>query len=270
MKKENLTLRYYIGVSAFIIGGLLVLILSQAFIKSNFWQNIADDIAGALFMSGALGLVNDLILKDKMIALIIEKLKVKEEIDKTGILSFYKSSDAIKYKTFFDNSKRNIDIFHVYGRTWTNNNHNSIKNKIRNSNCKIRVILVNPNSKFLDGLASTFNCTSDELKRRIYEVEQMWKALYVEKKKQKKRRSQSSLELYYTDCFPAHSLYRFDDKLIQVQSKPTRGRSNELTTIVCKKSTEPDNLYNKYLEEIEDIIVESTLINLENEPVTTH
>lgn len=266
LQKENLKLRYYLGVSVFIIGGLLLLIFSQ-FISSNFWKNIMDDIAGALFMSGAFGLINELILKDKMIALILEKLKIKEEIDKTGILSFYKSPEVIDYKYYLSPAKKNIDIFHVYGRTWTHNNYNVLQNKVKNSNCKIRVILVNPDSKFIDGLADTFNCSPTELKGRILEVEKSWRALYKEKERQRKRRSQSSLELYYTDCFPAHSLYRFDDNLIHIQSKPTKGRSNELTTIVCKKTARADDLYNKYLQEIEDIIAESTRVDLENQPV---
>jgi len=111
------------------------------------------------------------------------------------------------------------------------------------------------------------NCSPTELKGRILEVEKSWRALYKEKERQRKRRSQSSLELYYTDCFPAHSLYRFDDNLIHIQSKPTKGRSNELTTIVCKKTARADDLYNKYLQEIEDIIAESTRVDLENQPV---
>ena len=233
LQKENLTLRYYLGVASFIISGLILLIWSQ-YISNDFLKNIVDDIAGALFISGAFGLVNELILKDKMIALILEKLKIKEEIDKTGILSFYKSPEVIDYKYYLSPAKKSIDIFHIYGRTWTHNNYNVLQNKVKNSNCKIRVILVNPDSKFINGLADTFNCSPRELKGRILEVEKIWRALYKEKERQKKRRSQSSLELYYTDCFPAHSLYRFDDNLIHIQSKPTKGRSNELTTIVCK------------------------------------
>lgn len=198
-----------------------------------------------------------------MVNLILEKLKLKEEIDKTGIVSFHKSTDIIDYKYYFNSSKKNIDIFHVYGRTWTHSNFNLLQNKIKNSNCKIRVILVNPESKFISGLAHTFNCTEEELKSRISEVEKIWKTLYEEKEKQKRKKTQSSLELYYTNCFPAHSLYRFDDDLIQIQSKPTIGRSSELTTIVCKKTAKTDNLYNKYLDEIEDIIAESISVNLE-------
>jgi hypothetical protein len=264
--QENLKLRYWLGVSAFIGVGLLLLVISQI-IPNNFFKNLAEDVASALFISGAFGLISELILKDKMVSLILEKLNLKEQIDKTGVVSFHKNIDGIDFKYYFKSANKNIDIVHVYGRTWTTTHFNQLKDKLRNSNCKIRVILVHPESKFISGLAYIYNCSEEELKGRILEVEGIWKSLYQEKQKMKRKKNQSSLELYYTNCFPAHSLYRFDDDLIQVQSKPTIGRSNDLTTIVCKRTDKADNLFNKYVSEIEEVLQDSKEVNLEEERI---
>ncbi|MBJ8095570.1 hypothetical protein [Bacillus cereus] len=262
MKTENLKLRFWLGIAGFIILGLILLIISQ-FISNNFFKNLVDDVASALLIAGTVGFISEVTLKDKMVSLILEKLQLKEQIDKTGVVSFTKDIGDIDFRFYFKAAKKQIDIVHIYGRTWTHTNLTQIKDKLRNSNCKIRVILLHPESDFISGLTSTYNCSEEEIRKRITDVENIWREIYQEKQRVKRRKTQSTLDLYYTKFLPMHSLYRFDGNVIQIQAKTTPGRSGDLTTIICKENSKADNLYNKYIHEIDELIEFSELLNLE-------
>lgn len=259
---ENLKNRFKIVSFVLIIVGLVIIVLKEMYVTNNLWGEILNNIAVALFIGGIFELMNEYYLKEKLVDLILEKLKLKENIDKTGITDVFSDIHDVDYRYYIKNSNKNIDIYHVYGRSWTNSNLDTIKDRLLRSNCNIRVILLSPNSKFIEGLAERYEITEDGLKANIKEMERTWRKLFEEKKPIKKRKTQSSLKLFYSDSFPVYSLYRFDDNIINVQSKPSKGRTTSLPIIVCKDTNKGYDLHDMYTKELEDIISQSIEVDL--------
>ncbi|WP_277586572.1 hypothetical protein [Psychrobacillus antarcticus] len=254
--------RFQIGALILIVLGLLLIVLNEMYVTSDLWGEILNNLAAILFIAGVFEIMNELYMKEKLVDLILHKLKLKETIDKTGITEVFSDINDIDYRFYIKNSVRYIDIYHVYGRTWTNSHIETIKDKLIHSNCKVRVVLLSQNSSFIHPLAERYEIPDEELIRNIKNMEETWRRLFREKKVVKKRKTQSSLKLYYSDSFPTYSLYRFDDSIINVQSKPSKGRTISLPTIVCTDTNKGNDLYDMYLKEIEDIIQQAQEVDL--------
>jgi hypothetical protein len=250
-----------------LIGILLLLgvgfILASQYITNEFLKASCSNIASAIIVAGIFSAVNEKIVKDNLIELILSKIKLKQEIDATGIEEVFTDISDVDYRYYLKGAKKNIDILHVYGRTWTTNNLDDIKDKLLNSNCDIRVILVDPESPFIEGLAKFYGVTSDDLKQKIQEVSAMWKDLHAKKSVRKRKPTQSSIKLYYHKSQPASAVYRIDDRIINVQNKFISGRSKKLTTIVCNDTSRAYDIYNNFLNEIEELVSNSKEISLE-------
>lgn len=262
MKKNNNLKNYYLMTVLGLIVLSLVLIIMAQNIKSEFWKSITNNIGTTLFISGGFGLLDQFILKEKLVELILEKLKIKEEIDKTGIESIFYDINQIDYSYYIKKSTSNIDILHIYGMSWTNKYIDVFKDKVLNSNCKIRVILLSPDSAIAPGLAEHFNYSNDDLKKKITEVTKVWKEILLEKNKQKKKKTQSEITVYYHNGNPSYSIYRMDDRIIHVPGKLTKGRSTKLPSMVLKNTNQTEDLYSLYLDQVEKLISESQIVDL--------
>lgn len=256
--RENYKLRF-IGALFFIVilGFILLLIGQSEKIASEFWKSVFSNVALALFISGILGLINEYILKDSLIEIILSKINLKQSIDRTGIEHVYTNIKEVDYDYYFSKSKSKIDIVHVYGQTWTNTHLDEIKSRLLNSNCKIRVVLLSPNSEFIPALAKDYNMSPDELRQKIYDVTDLWKELAKCKVKTSRKKTQSNLELYYSSGKPFFSLYRIDDRVIQISTRISTGKSKALPVIICKNTFKADDLYDLYVEEIQLVINQS-------------
>lgn len=260
MKRKNYKLRYIISMLSLIIVGIFFVLLS-VLIENLFWQTILNNIASALFITGVFGLINEYLLKESLVELILSKLRLKESIEKTGVEMVFSNLAEIDYDYFLKKGKSNIDIYHIYGRTWTNTHRDEIREKLIRSNCKIRVLLLSPDSMFLPALADDYDISVETLKERIYEVEDTWRKMYSEKLKTNKRKTQSTLELYYTKGKPFYSLYRIDDRIINVTSSISKEKSKAVPSLVCKNTFKNNDLFDFYKNEIEKVISESEKVD---------
>ncbi|MBZ0312753.1 hypothetical protein AB2T96_11145 [Clostridium butyricum] len=254
---------FWITSGALLIIGFVFVILSQT-ITNSFWQATCSNCASAIIVAGIFSIISETITKEQLIDTILTRMNLKKEIDETGIEDVFTDISDVDYRYYFKSAKKNIDIVHVYGRTWTTNNMDEIKDRYLNSNCDIRVVLVSPQSPFIDGLADFYNITSDELRDRIQEVTNMWKQTYLEKKEKRGRKTtQSTLKLYYHKKQPVSSLYRIDDRIINVQNKFCAGRSKKLATIICKNTKNNSDIYNDFFEDINDLVSVSDEVSLD-------
>ena len=254
---------YIITLLGLIISGLVFLIISEV-TDATFWKSLLSNISSMLFISGGFGLIDQYFLKEKLINLILEKIELKDQISKTGIEDIFFCINDIDYKYYLKNATRRLDIVHIYGRSWTTSNIDILREKIFRSNCYIRVVLLSPESKLIPGLADNFNYSEDQLCNSINESTKIWFDIYNEKKKQKRKKTNSKIELYYHNGIPSHSLYRIDDKIILVTSKLARGRTTKLPSMVINDTKFNEDLYSIYLEQIEKLIEESELIDFDS------
>lgn len=242
------------GVSSFITIVIIILVGILFFYFSElanqtFWKAILSNIGAALLISGIFTVVNDFFMKDKLVEMIFKKLKLKEDIQRTGIDETILDITTVDYGYYIKKAEENIDVFHTYGESWTKTNHDHFVNKLQNSNCKIRVFLVSPDSKFLPALADQYNTTEEELKATIERVKILWESIYQKKKENKK----SDLKLYFYDLFPSRTIYRFDDQIIVVDTRITRGRSSKLPVLICTDTKKTNDFFDYYTDELNEV-----------------
>lgn len=229
MKSRNeYKLRFFLSVSFLLLGGVGCLYISELISDELILKDVLGHIGTAFFFTGVFGIVQEFILKDKLVDVILSKLKLKEDINRTGIESIFFGISDIDYGYYLKRAKSNIDIIHIYGRTWTNNYIDEIEDRLLNSNCKVRVVLLSPDSLFVPALAEHFDETPEALQQKIKDVSKLWKGVYEKKEKTKKRKTQSSIQLYFHRGMPANSLYRIDERIVFVQNKLTKGKSKRL------------------------------------------
>ena len=259
MKEENkFSLRHIVVALVCAIVGILCMWCGNPLISN---------VGSVLLVSGIYTIIDNMYLKKTLIELVIQKVSLDKEIDDTGLIKIDSTLTDINYKEQFENAKTNIDIVHNYARTWTTNNFDFIKQTVLNTECHLRVVLLNPKSPFVPALEKHYNYSEGHLVELINEVSDKWKSLYdeVEEKRQKcSKRSNSSyknkkcgtVELYYFNGQPTNSLYRIDNKMIVVSCKSSKEKSVFLPYSIYQNNGEK-GLYKVYLEEIETIIKEA-------------
>lgn len=256
--RENYYVRLWVSAVLLFLVGIGFLSLSQIEGVSTFWTSTLNNIASALIITGVFSIINEYLLKDKLVELILSKLKLRETIDKTGITEIFSNINDIDYGYLIKHSKKSIDVLHIYARTWTNNNFDELRDKILRSNVRIRVVLLSPESKLVEGLSGHYQIPKDELINRIKEMELKWGELAELKHQQGRKKTQSSIELYYSDYLPAYSIYKFDDQVVNVQSKPSREKTGKLPSILVKDTLKENDLFDMYTKQFEDVLKNGT------------
>lgn len=271
--RNNYLLLHFLVAALMAIVGILCMWLGNRFVSN---------IGSVLLISGIYTILDNMLLKKSLIDLVIQKVQLDQEIDSSGLIKLDSTLTNINYKELLENAKSNIDIVHNYARTWTTNNFDFIKETIMNSECHLRVVLLNPDSPFVPALENHYGYSEGQLSDLIVEVSNKWISLYgeVEEKRKKcnsKRNNSSSyknkkcgtVELYYFNGQPTNSIYRIDDKIIVVSCKNSKIKSIHLPYMIFKNN-ESNGMYKTYLGEIDNIINEATKVDLENKNVTNN
>lgn len=256
-----------IVVLSLAIFGMAGLFLSEC-IEGGVWKNIVNQVSLAVLISGILGIINEYILKETLVELILDKLRIKSEVDVAGLEEILPGITEINYKDYFKRAKRNVDIVHIYGRTWTNNNIDEIMDRVMSYNCKVRVILVDPDSPFVPGLENHFDYKDGELKQLIEDVSSIWKGKYIKKEKipatkKKKEKKIGTIELYYHKGQPTNSMYRIDDRIIVIQTKSTKEKTTRMPAMIFKNTNKNNCFFNIYEKEIKQLVEESTRVEFD-------
>lgn len=238
-------------------------------------NEMISSIGSVLLVSGIYTIIDNMYLKKSLIELIIQKVGLDKEIDNTGLIKIDSILSNINYKNLFENAKNNIDIIHNYGRTWTTNNFDFIKKTVLNTDCHLRIVLLNPDSLFIPALEEHYN-QSGELIKFISDAVNTWKSLFIEveekrnalKSKNNKSKFKNkycgSVELYYFNGQPTNSIYRIDDKIVIVNTKNSKDKSVYLPYTIYQNNGN-EGLYNVYISEIEAIIKEANKVNLKED-----
>ena len=264
MKDDNkFSLRHIIVAFGCAIIGILCMWLGN---------QLVSNIGSVLLVSGIYTIIDNMYLKKSLLELVIQKVSLDKEIDDTGLIKIDSVLTNIGYRELFEKAASNIDIIHNYARTWTTNNFDFIRNTVMNKECRLRVVLLNPESPFVPALEKHYGYAEGHLAELINEVTEKWKSLYcdVEEKRKvcSKKKSSTyknkhygSVELYYFNGQPTNSLYRIDNRIVVVNAKNSKEKSVFLPYTIFLNNGEK-GLYNVYLKEIETIIKEAEKVDL--------
>jgi len=216
------------------------------------WKNIFCSIGSVLIVSGIYNVIYEYSIRNSMFNAIRKELGIKEFIVSAGVDSIWLQLNKIPYESLFQNVKSEIDIVHSYGNSWNDANYDYINDLLRRkTNMTIRVILLSPKSKLISGLYGLYRKnTEDELFSSMLQSIRFWMELSDIAEK-----NGNVIKMYYHTQNPTHSLYRFDDTIVNVSNLITKTRTSKLPTIICKKNEKyTETLYSNYYTEIEDII----------------
>lgn len=266
MLKGRFKDRNVIVVLVLALVGLIFFIISEKFCE-GLAKNILNQISLAILISGILGMINEYCLKTNLIELVLEKVDMKSDLDSTGIEAIYSNITEINYKSYYKKARRNIDIVHIYGRTWTTNHIDEIMEKAKSVNCKVRVVLVSPDSPFVGALEKHYDYDEGKLKSLIQEVSNIWRTKQekldeIKKASKKKSKNVGNIELYYHKGQPTNSMYRIDNRIVVVQTKTTHEKTTMLPAMIFRKTENENGYFKIYQKEIEQLIKESEKVNL--------
>lgn len=257
MKKwleNDYIIRLWLSSILFVImGGALFVAANK--IKSVALINFFNSVGAVLIVSGVYNVIYEYILKLKFNNLIVEKVKLKNSIDKVGLNDVMIRSDDVPYRELIKETMSTITIVHAYGATWTRNYIEIIKQQCLQRNLDISVILLSTNSKFCDSIEAHYGKVKGSMVNSIQRVTKYWEDLGEEVN------VKSVVKVYYFDGNPVHSLYKFDDRIVAVSNKISNKLSLNLPCIICdQKKDVKEGLYYIYKEEIRELISEGNLI----------
>lgn len=235
--------------------GILIIIVNEKFVpKEEFSYLILNKIATAVIITGLFTLFNRLILRKNLIDLILGKVHLKKSLDNTGIKEAFTNILDINYRSYFKGAKE-IDIVHLYGRTWTNRYEDEIINALNNK-CKVRVVLCSSESPYLEGLSYKLDISIEELKIQILEVKKIWEKI---QSKIENIKNKQKLSVYYANISPIGAFYRFDNTIVKIQGTSARHKKvKKLNVVICENTKSKIDFYSNCIEDINNLISQST------------
>lgn len=243
-----------------IIGSIILFGISTIAGMNKTLSLILSNLGGVLFISGIFTIIDKYVTQRDLVSLVTEKVDLKKEVDESGIIKLARELSDVEYKKYFLEAKNNIDIVHLYGKTWTSTYIEHIKDAI-DRGCNVRVILLNPESLFIKPLEEHFQYNENQLKGLIKEVSDMWnKHCYCKLGSKNK----GSISLYYHKGQPTNSLYRIDNKMVVVQTKTTHEKTTRMPAYVFERNNNEGNFFDIYLKEIDSLEKESEKIEFKN------
>ena len=184
--------------------------------------------------------------------------EVPTNITRLGIKNAYEDISDIQYHVMIKNTRSCIDIVHIHGSTWTNKVRVYLREKMKDPNMTIRILLLDPRSVFFEPVARFIGQDAAALRRRLEDVMNTWERTYSEATLHRTRKGAKVL-LYLTQSFPTQSVYRIDDMIIVNPSCMTKDKTPLLPTLCCENVKNGDGFFNNYVAQIELMIAESSL-----------
>lgn len=250
IRKIRKVLPYWLVGLVLLLAGIILIFYSEK-IENEIWKSGIEKLATAITITGIFSLINNLFLSFNLIEIILEKIKLNTDINDSGLIRVFNRFNKINFLDYFDKEIDEIDIAHTYGRTWTRQYEDELKNQVQNNDTKIRVVLQNPDSKFVSGLASHYGTTPDALKKMIEGTIHIWKEIRNSVSKK------SNIELYLADMLPSYSHYRFDDAIITIVNPKSKGKTKKLNAFSCKNQKAENTLYYNFHYDFKQLITNS-------------
>lgn len=256
MKKQR-KLGVLLGCAVGIIGGLILLIIS-ILMKEGFWKSILGELSSIVVVSVTVGMISNYILESNTIEWVLKKINLKKSIEYMGVEEIVDNVNDIRYKDYFLEAKKNIDIVHVYAKTWTATNMDYIKDRLKKTQCHVRVVLLDPESPCIDAYCHLFNQDRDTLISNIEYVENLWKTA----KKELGKNMKGDLRIYKCKDYQSSCLYRMDNRIVNIQHAFNGTRSTTAPILICENRGEFKGLYSHFEKSIEVLVAHSIEIDL--------
>ncbi|SUY47093.1 Uncharacterised protein [Clostridium putrefaciens] len=208
-----------------------------------------------MIVSCLLDILDKCIKKENVIVDISSGINSEIDAMKLGINKIDINNETIlTSEKIIKAAKKHIDILHVYGYRWTRDNEKELTNALK-SKVKVRVII----SDFNNDITMEFykNHMNSDIKSKIKEVLNLWRYICVN------LGDDSNLEIYLFDGAITHALHLNENSVVIKSIPACKSYNKGNTTTIYSKKLE-NGIYEKYAQEIEQIVKESTLYTIED------
>jgi len=250
-------------VTQFQIIVLLVLVIIIFVSRFVIQEKISSDlsffiinISSAIIASILVGIYYDNSIRRELSDEILSKVKLRDEVVRSGIVSYYSSFTDIPLRNYFESSK-NVEIYVHYAQTLFNQIGDILEKFVQVKKNELNIFLLHEDNKFLVGLGAHWgfnDIESDEnhLKNKINASTQL--LLKTFKDLQSKNKLKAKIRIYKLKRHPVfYSFYFFDDYIIFVPSKLVQNKNFKPLAFIAKKGNSDGDIYDKCFAEINDI-----------------
>lgn len=237
MKKQQTeitNLRTYIASGCIFLIGAGLLIAAEKFTYGDgyLWmKSVVSNLGGLLVASVAIAMLWELFSKRSFLDELLEKTGLAEDLRNVGITGI--SLNPVRgpdFPTLIKSSER-LDIFVCYANTWRANFEKDLKTLAAKKNCRIRLIIPNPeNQIIMEDLAKRFNATdAAAIKSRIVDAIEEYKSLFASVNNET-----LNFSIWVHNKTPLTSFYRFDRNAVITLYKHAGGRG-ETPTLIAER-----------------------------------
>jgi hypothetical protein len=223
MKLSHSGLRTVAVALLFLLLGSLTLVAGAN--ASQLWlSTLLSNIGAFVIASVAMALIFEFWQLRGLLNDLFAAAKVSEQLQRAQLsgfsVSFY---DNIPWDELFRESNR-LDLMIAYGTTWRNTHLTRLRRFLERKDAKLKIVLPDPVShSTVDELARRFSFNHDEMRRRIEEAFEFFKALG--------ENAGGEVEIYYCIKAPLFTFYRFNNRVVFATYRHRLGRGPILTLV---------------------------------------
>ena len=228
--------------------GLVLLLLAGW--SGGLLGQVLTGIGVAALTAAFVGLFSDIFLRRQVLAEVLAKLQLKEDVVAAGILEVGRWDAVMPRLTdFFKDNSGDVDIVLVLGRTFASNHAPALVERAAKGRWPIRVSLLDPDYSqgLLEEYGKLFNRSADAIKASIQEAISIWEA---EKQKLESQGTDVNLTIQKFSTIAPVTLYRAGDQMWVVFNTGRHSRSSP-PAVLCQKTLGSDGLFNWAMSELQ-------------------
>ncbi len=181
-----------------------------------------------------------------------DELMDYENLRNAGVNKAYNDVNDIDYRQLIDSAKKEIDIIHIHGMTWTNRNRASLISKLSDSNIQFRIMLLDVGGLFFAPYARFIGKDDFFLFNKMTEVLEMWGDMYNQATENGSQEG-ADVTIMFHNGIPNKSMYRFDSTIVVNPVTMTRDKTPLMPTYLCTKRTGTNDVFSSYSDEINNL-----------------
>jgi hypothetical protein len=249
-----------------IIIGLALMFVAETIDQSlhKIWYGIASSLATTAIVGGVLGLSYEFYLRKEIIDLFTKsighvlsevkaarsamdaRLSLSSALDVVGLSAVGPRESHYDYSGMITKSEKLFFVFND-GRTWFSSHHDDLSNRLNDCSLETHILLLHPESNFIESLSNKVDQTPDELRAKVNETVRL-----IEKIRAKDCR----VTVHGHNMPSSYSLV-MNDKIAIYTPYPIIRKADRIPCFIFR-SDAPDGFYRVLRRDVEALIADSS------------
>ncbi len=243
-------MRQYVIASVLIILALVAIAYKAALPPGSWQLPYLNDFSSALLVGGLLSILFKIFQERESETTLRRLFRIHDSVDELGLCEIKPEVQAYNFIDIVENAD-SLCIVMNDGLRWAGNNTVSLQKRFSKKSTT-EFFTVDPESPFVDVLATKTSTTRDALANKIREA---WKLVEEAYGKSEKR---GQLTIYKLKTFPTKSIFITEDILVETPYQTASGRVS-IPVFVYKKVPRVDSPYGFVYNDIASLRLESAV-----------